>query len=331
MNETQSAAYVADESARKRYWAMHSTFMACIKCMDGRVLFSNMTKTPVGIVKGFRAIGGKFESWWPSFLGRMRHWVDRAVSQGSLNCVFVSYHFSASDEHLGCAGWKYDTKSARAHAEKLASDLAFVFGDQLTAIVAGIETDRDNLILHGPSGDVSGDKLIGKTDEEIMAALRAAFPAIDPTVAVDIIPFLRGNAVHVDELIKEPRTEAAKHHHERVIALGQGFDWLAEANLALIINDADPNLDESVRVAGSLIEKNLAQAPEDDATIFACIPYRHPGTDERQAVARAKGLLAFAKKTVQDAYPQLAASARLHGMAAIMWEPSKKIQVVQVE
>ncbi len=330
INADASTQYVADETARKRYWAKHTTFFACIKCMDGRVLFPSMTNTPIGIVKPFRAIGGKFSIWWPSFLGRVRHWMKKAVSLGSRSFIFVTYHFSASDTHLGCAGWKYDTATARKHAEQLQQDLAYVFGEQLTAVVAGVETDRDILILHGPNGDVSGESCQGKSDEENIAALRSAFPNMHPSVLEDLLPFLRGNSGRVQELTLHPRESLEKGHNERIIALGQGFDWLAKENLALIINDADPNLANSVSVAASLIEKNLVEAPVgDDATIFTCIPYEEPGIDYRQAVARAKGLRVFVEDVIRRDYPTLMASGRLHAMSAVMWEPNKKIEIIE--
>lgn len=330
INAAQSALYVADEGARSRYWAKHPTFFACIKCMDGRVLFPSMTKTPVGIVKPFRAIGGKFNVWWPSFMGRVRHWVEKAMVQGSRSFLFVTYHFSASDAHLGCAGWSYDTAATRAHAEKLRDEISYVFGEQITAVVAGVETDRDTLVLHGPQGDVSGASLISNTGEEIRETVRAAFPEMDPHTVEDLIPFLAGNAARVKELMEAPRAHAEKGHNERVIAIGQGFDWLAEANLALIINDADPNLAESIRVAGSLIQKNLpGAAAGDDATILSCIPYHQPGIDYRQAAARAKGLRKFAEQVIRESYPDLSASGRLHSMAAVVWEPNKLMEVVE--
>lgn len=330
INRAASARYVADEAARQRYWAKHPTHFACIKCMDGRVMFPSMTRTPIGIVKPFRAIGGKFQVWWPSFLGRVRHWVHRAVSRGAKSFLFVTYHFSASDPHLGCAGWKYETAAARAHAEQLRDALQYVFGEQLTAVVAGVETDRDMLILHGPAGDVSGEQCVGATEEHIASLVRTAFPDMDPQVLSDLVPFLAGNGVRVKELTDLPRDLPAKGHNERVIAVGQGFDWLADANLALIINDADPNLAESIRVAGSLIVKNLKETPATDhASVFSCIPYREPGLDERQATARAKGLLDFAIRTLAEAHPDLMASGRVHGLAAITWEPSKRMQVVE--
>jgi hypothetical protein len=331
INSEQSDLYVAAESARQRYWAKHATFFACVKCMDGRVLFPTLTKTPVGIVKPFRAIGGKFEVWWPSFLGRVRRWVEIAQHSGSRSCMFVTYHFSASDTHLGCAGWGYDTKAARAHAEKLHEDLSYIFGEQLTPIVVGVETDQDNLTLHGSNGDVSGEMLIGKSESEILQIVLAAFPQMNPSVAADLIPFLVGNAQCVEELKQHPHM-TEKGHNERIIAVGQAFDWLVKENVALIINDSDPNLAESIRVAGSLIEKNTAGQPiEDDATIFTCVPYRAPGLDYRQAVARAKGLRVFTEHVVRKAYPNLFADARMKIMSAVMWEPSKKIEVIEAE
>jgi hypothetical protein len=330
INAQQSARFVADESARKRYLAQHPTMFSCIKCMDGRVHFPIMTKTPVGIIQPFRAIGGKFEIWWPSFLGRMRSWVEDAERSGRRNAVFVTYHYSFSDPHLGCAGWKYDTDAARIHAEQLAKQLGYVFGEQMDALVAGVETDRDLLTLHGLKGDLSGDILIGKTDEEIRNAIQETHPELLPQTREDLLPFLKGNAEQVAERDAKPRTPVEKAHNERIIAVGQGFDWLAEANLALIINDADPNLAESIRVAGSLILKNLQNAaPGDDATLLTNVPYTDPGMDQRQAIARSRGLKVFAERVLKDAYPELVASGRLHAMATIKWAPSKKIEVLE--
>jgi hypothetical protein len=329
INAEQSAQYLYDQSARERYWAKHPTFFAVIKCMDGRVHFHNMTQTPMGLAKAFRAIGGTFDIWWPSFLGRVRHWTEHATAKGSRTCVLVTYHYSASDPHLGCAGWGYDTQAARAHAEHLRDKLSFVFGEEMTAITAGVETDHDLLTLHGPNGDVSGSMLIGKSDREIQQALQHAFPQMDTTTREDITLFLAGNATRVDTLSRTPRSLEAKQHNERIIAVGQGFEWLAQSNLALIINDANPNLAESIRVAGSLIEKNLANAaPEDTALICTSIPYREPGLDYRQAVARAQGLLEFSQNVLQKSYPQLFTSQRIQTMATVMWEPSKKIEVL---
>lgn len=330
INAEQSARYIADEGARQRYWAKHTTFIACIKCMDGRVNFPVMTKTPVGIIKPFRAIGGKFDIWWPTFLGRVRHWTERGMANGSRNFIFVTYHYSASDTHLGCAGWKYDTAAARQHAEYLSHELGQVFGEQMTAIPCGIETDRDILTIHGVNGDISGVSAAGKSDADIKDMLRGLFPQMPDEIVKDIIPFLKGNAERVAELDRQPRGKNELTHNERVIGVGQGFDWLVQENLALVINDADPNLAESIRVAASLIEKNLKEAPAgDDATIFTNIQFRNPGTDERQATARSKGLNQFAQNVIRESFSDLYASGRVHTLTCVMWEPNKQIKIIK--
>lgn len=330
INEWAAAQYDAAEAARDRYWAAHPTLVACIKCMDGRVHFPVITDTPVGIVKPFRAIGGAFEVWWPTFMKRFERWVEAAMRRSSHSLLFVSYHFSASDPHLGCAGWKYDTTAARTHAQELVRDLSEIYGEQLVAVVTGVETDRDELILHGVEGDVRGEDLIGKFEEDVRAAIRRAFPRMPDEVIHDLVPFIVGNARHVAALQAKPRSAAGLGHDERIIALGVGFDWLAQSNLALIINDADPCLDDAVATAASIIEKNLARAqPGDDATLFTNVQYEKPGRYYRAAVKRAQGLSEFAWKVIRERRLELAGSGRLHTLIGVTFEPSKELEVIE--
>jgi hypothetical protein len=330
LNARASEAYVAAESARARHLALHPTPLAAVKCMDGRVLFPTLTNTPPGLVVPFRAIGGRPEVFWPSFMGRLRHWIEGAQRAGQRSVLFLTYHFSASDPHLGCAGFEYDTASARAHAEKLARELEWVFGEQLEPIVVGVETDLDRLVLHGPGGDVAGERLVGADDADVLVAVGRAFPAMDLTVRRDLVPILRGNAERFAELSRRGRPSRDLAHHERVLAVGQGFDWLHEANLALIINDADPGLAHAIRVASRILATNLARAPEgDDATILTCVPYHEPGIDRRQAVARALGLGDLAREVVRAEVPELAGSGRLHAMAGVLWAPARRFERIE--
>lgn len=329
INAEASAAYVAAEAARRRAWAAHPTFLACVKCMDGRVLLPAMTGTPIGTIKPFRAMGGRFEAFWPSFLGRVRAWVDDAMAHGSRAAMLVSYHHSESDPHLGCAGWGYDTEAARRHATRLRDDLSFVFGDALSPIVLGVETDHDALTLHGSAGDASGRALVGASEDAVHRALDAAVPEVPAEVRRDLAPLLLGNARRVEQLLRAPRTHAELGHDERVLAIGQGFDWLAHENLALIVNDADPALAESVRVAAGILARNLERAPANDAaTILAAVPYTDPGVDRRQAEVRARGLQRFAERVVADAIPALAGSARWRSLAGVVWAPARRLELL---
>ncbi|MBX7195607.1 MAG: carboxysome shell carbonic anhydrase [Sandaracinaceae bacterium] len=330
LNERASEAFVAAESARARHRARHPTPLAAVKCMDGRVLFPQLTGTPVGLVQPFRAIGGRPEVFWPSFMGRLRHWVESARAGGHRCVLFLTYHYSASDPHLGCAGFDYDTGSARAHAYELARDLGWVFGEQLEPIVCGIETDLDRLILHGTSGEVDGGALVGATEAEIEASLLGAFPSMDPQIRGDLVPLVAGNAARVRALSAHPKPATERSHHERVIAVGQGFDWLHEANLALIINDADPDLAHAIRVASRILAKNMESAPAgDDAALVSCIPYHEPGIDRRQAVARSLGLLELARRVMREVSPALLDSGRLHAMAGVLFSPARRFERIE--
>jgi hypothetical protein len=329
INARASDAYVAAESARARHRALHPTPLAAIKCMDGRVLFPTLTGTPVGLVQPFRAIGGRPEVFWPSFMGRLRHWVEEAQRAGQRSVLFVTYHFSASDPHLGCAGFDYDTTSARSHADKLARELAWVFGEELEAIVTGVETDLDRLVLHGPSEDVVAEALIGASDADIAAALARAFPAMDLAVRSDLVPIVRGNTARIAALRATPRPSSELAHQERVLAIGQGFDWLHEANLALIINDADPGLAHAIGVAARILSRNLEGAPDGEGALISCVPYHEPGIDRRQAIARSLGLLELARDVVRR--ESVALLPKLRPLAGILWAPARRFERLDVD
>lgn len=326
LNVRASVAYVAAEAARARHTALHPTPLAAVKCMDGRVLFPTLTGTPVGLVQPFRAIGGRPEVFWPSFLGRLRSWVEEAQGRGERAVLFLTYHFSASDPRLGCAGFHYDTAAARAHAEKLRGELGYVFGDALVPIVAGVETDGDRLTLHGPAAEAAGEALIGASEPAIRAALAAAFPAVDERVLLDLVPVLRGNAERIAALRASPRAPSELTHHERVLAIGQGFDWLHEANLALIINDADPGLADAVRVAARILAENVERTGQP-AALVSSVPYREPGLDRRQAVARSLGLLALARDVVAAERPALL--PHLGSLPGVLWLPARRFEPLE--
>lgn len=336
INAAESRRYIDETSARNRYWRHHPTHIACLKCMDGRVHLPVMTRTPTGIVKPFRARGGKFRPAWPSFMKRLGNWVEVAERRFGYRCIIlVTYHFSAAGarghahRHLGCLGWRYDTEAARRHAEWLREQLSFVYGEQADVIVTGVETDTDTLTLHGPEGSVSGADCIGRDAEAIALFLRRTFPKMERQGLTDLIPMLAGNAEHVRELQAHPRHLGDLGHQERIIAVGQDFTWLARSNLALIMNDVDPDLGEAIGDAACVIAQNLADAPSgDDATLFANVPYTAKGKDERQAIVRSKDLLAIATEAVRKYCPVLLASGRLHTLAGITFEESKELTVL---
>lgn len=314
LNDEQSAAYEAASFERRRYWAVHPTFFAALKCMDGRLNLSRITRMPIGLVRPYRSLGGRFEIYWPTFIMRLRAWVMKAANKGSLNCIFVTYHYSASDnDQLGCAGWHHDSHAAIAHAKKLCRQLRNIFLDQVVPIVTGIETDRDVLILHGPHGEVRGDELMGCTNEYVHERLRSVFGDEMPDVVRhDLVPFLSGNSIHIASLGNRPLDRSMLGHTERILAVGQGFEWLAAGKRkALIINDATLDLREPIQTAGQILAENLKGTPADDhAMIFTSVPFEDR-LGQRIAIEKSPGLLEFAQSVLAKTQPDLWNSGRL--------------------
>lgn len=329
INAEQFQDYIAQEPTRVRHNAHHPTAFGCLKCMDGRVHLASATGTPMGIVKPFRAIGGRFEVFWPAFMDRLERWSDEAMYKGNRSFVLVSYHHSVSNKNLCCAGWNHDTAAAKTHAEKLTEKLGYIFSGQMTTVCMGVETDQDLLTFHGPRGDFSGRDFIDRDEGEIAVIVRRCMPQIDDQSLHDLMPFLLGNAERVDELRRNPRDVSHLDHQERVIALGEGFDWLAKQNFALINNDSDPNLDEAIVTAARIIQGNLKSArPDEEATIFTSVPYAQPGQKQRKAVERALGLQEFAQTHIRKQIPELFTSGRLRYLVGVTFESSKELQVI---
>ncbi|WP_412852237.1 hypothetical protein [Ectothiorhodospira shaposhnikovii] len=77
--------------ARDRYLARHSTRIAVLKCMDGRIHIPHATRTPLGIIRPFRNLGGRFDLGWP-FLGKLiAEMAQDAASAGHRVLLMITY------------------------------------------------------------------------------------------------------------------------------------------------------------------------------------------------------------------------------------------------
>lgn len=335
--QKQSELFQQDEAQRRRYFERHPTFFGCLKCMDGRVEFPSMTKTARGLVKPYRAIGGKFELFWPAFQSSVAFWVKQAITNDAHSCVFVTSHFCSLKHELGCKGWDNDAAAARDHMEKLARQMAEDFGEQLVAIPTTVDTAFDNLILHGARGDVSGESLHGMGADAVHAEVRRVFPGMPERVIKDLQPFLLGNAERVAELKANPRSLQELEHGERVIAIGEGFDGLAADNFALMNSDVNPNLDAAVVLAAKMIEKKSGRQLGAQATIFTNIFYGKnrgilsslPRMEKQCAIRRSRGLQEFAQMHIRKHCPDLWESGRLHFLTAVTREPTRELEVIE--
>jgi hypothetical protein len=282
--------------------------------MDGRIHLPYITKTPLGIIQPFRNLGGAFDIGWPHLGELVTQEVVRAVEEGRRALILVTYHFSRGDRSRGCSGFGYDVEAARASAFAFRRQLESVFGtDHQTVypLVVGIETDEDALTLHGERGaaidlaSVRTDERGEAGEEHLLAhTLRATFRDMPADIMRDLLPLVVGNLRHIGEV---RRTERALdiEHHEWILCIGRGFDFLHVPNTALIVGPYSPNVDEPIVTAARIIQSNMeaGRIPDDGMILLASSPYEEIGVDYRRAVEKSKFLSRFAAATIEAAVP----------------------------
>ncbi len=154
-NKSQHDEFTSHYNIRQRqnYRENHPTEIMALKCMDGRIHLPIATETPMGIIQPMRNVGAKFHFGWPSFYDKVTGWIQYATERKRNCLILVTYHFSTTESHLGCAGHNYDTAAAKKNAEELAEEARFVYGQgkdsEVNVAVIGFNTDVDAIVLHG--------------------------------------------------------------------------------------------------------------------------------------------------------------------------------------
>ncbi len=265
INEERSAEYTdpSAQLARKLYRQQHPTEILVQKCMDGRLNLSVFTETPPGILQPFRNIGGRFDLGWPFFQEVTHDGVQYAIEKGRQCLSISSYHFSAGDNHRGCAGFGYDTDAARNAAFALRDQFTKVFGDTpnrpVYALAVGIETDEEALVLHGTNGQILDLAQVDPTIslDELDRKIAALYPDMSALMRRDFLTLVEGNLRHIAAMRAEKKAPIDLEHREQIIAVGRGFDWLHEPNRALIIGPYSHEWPAAVKTAGSIVKGNL--------------------------------------------------------------------------
>ena len=309
--------------ARQRYLAQHTSAVAALKCMDGRINLAVTTQTPLGIIQPFRNLGGMFDLGWP-YLGEvLANYVHDQVITGRRVLLLITYHFSKGNRLRGCAGFNFDTDAARAYTYAIKLQVEHVFGaghDTVYPIVCGFETDEDALVLHGSNGaqlDVS--RLAARDQDGLRPVLEKLFPDMPGQIRFDLEPLVLGNQARIAEVRKMARTLDIEHR-EWMICVGRGFDFLHMPNLALIIGPYSPNLAEPISVAGGIIEENMraGRIPNDGFLLLASVPYAEVGVDRARAELKSHFLSQFAADVIRGGHPTLAAKMQVH-TAVLDW------------
>ncbi|MEI6378056.1 MAG: hypothetical protein WCO55_00195 [Candidatus Falkowbacteria bacterium] len=318
-NEAFSKFYSsADESGRRRlYRAQHPTAIMAFKCMDGRIHIPVMTGMPSGIIQPQRQLGGIFDLGWP-FLSEVVHeWVDYNIDHNAARCLMlITYHYSKSNEHRGCAGFEYKTQDAHDYTWKFRAQVERVYGKEHSVVyplIIGIETDEDAFTFLGDKGEIKIVDHLDKTEDELKCLMEEHYPDMHRDVLRDLMPLVLGNAKHVKEIRDSDRPVVEIEHGEWMLGLGRGFDWLHEPNLALIVGPYSPNLAEPIIKALGLIEDNMKRGRigSDGFVLMTSAPFRHTtGFDRFKAIEKARSLNKFAVGIAIKHYPDLAQQMR---------------------
>lgn len=323
INKKNSADFIKQQSDRIIYRRMYGTEFAALKCMDGRLLFPNLTQTPLGIIQPYRNIGGIFHLGWPFFQQAIEGWKKYADSKDRDSVVFVTYHFSRGDKHRGCAGHGYNTDKAREESLQLKKEFDFVYGgpemqsrNKLFALQIGVETDWESLILHGEKGEIVDlSNIKDSTENNITQLLTSLYPSINkvaPNVIRDFVPLIKGNILHTQIIQLSNRPVKETSHHEWIIAVGRGFDWLHEPNQAIIVGPWQDNLSNPIRTAVGIVKNNkLEGLLEGDKIVLLTSGIYREAEGEEPHLAELKAqylrdiVMSVIKKDFDDLLPEL--------------------------
>jgi hypothetical protein len=317
LNQFHSEKYNNERLLRRFYRAQHPTEISAFKCMDGRIHIPAMTHTPLGIMRPYRSLGGRFDLGWPYLAENLNGWIDYCISKGRKALIMVTYHYSVGDIHRGCAGFNYDKEDSFRHAIKLRDQVDRIYGKNnsiVFPVIVGVETDNDSLIFHGEDHTQILDIItaMDKSDEELLLILRDLYPNMSDQVLDDILPLVKGNMEHIKETAAENRPIVETQHQEWILGLGTGFDWLHIPNISLIIGPYSDSLEEPIRKAAGIIQSNMenGRISDDGFVLLTSAIFKELGPERNRAIEKVRFLNDFAKKTIQELNPELAKKMR---------------------
>lgn len=330
LNKKHSDLFCSHRLERDLYRAKHPTNVVAFKCMDGRIHLPRITNTPLGIIKPYRNIGGKFDLGWPLLNSSFNDVVEEAVSHGNRVLILVTYHYSEGDHHRGCAGFSYDCEAAKIATENFKKQIERVYGENnqiVVPIVIGVETDKDTIILHGENGKIEDlSKIEDSSEENLLATIRSLYPQMPERIVKDLLPLVQGNIEHIREVEgKKPETDL--QHGEWVLAVGKGFDWLHTPNLALIVGPYDPNIGEPIKTAAGIIKSNFENGRiQKGFIVLASAAYADAG-DKMRAKERSLFMQKLTSQIIEKNYPEML--EHMHPLAVVVNYNTMEMEIVE--
>lgn len=262
-NIEYSELFQKDALSRQVYLTKHPTGLCAFKCMDGRVHLPAITKTPLGIIKPFRRLGGIFDLGWP-FLGeKFMDWLLGQINLAKPVVIFITYHFSKGDNpKRGCAGFNCNLENAKAFAQSFKQQIERIFFKDNSAVhtvIVGMETDEDSLIFHNNGDQIDICDLLEDSHDVVTSKFQKLFHGMADGIINDIMPLVFGNIEHVKETRLSQRPIIETEHREWIVGIGSGFDWLHAPNTALIIGPWSLRPDIDIEKAFSIVRKNMQE------------------------------------------------------------------------
>jgi len=239
----------------------HPTKILVFKCMDGRILFSSFTETPLGYLRNFRNLGGQFNMGWKGLKEALTGTVQKLHDEGRGCLAIVTYHYSKGDIKRGCAGYKYDVKASIDGAMQFKKQIKDAYRElpyHIFPIVVGIETDEESLKLHNGNGEFFDLATVDPdiTDDEMFDKLLALYEYIPGSVLADLNPLLMGNVRHTNKIKLSNRPIAEMEHGEWLVGAGgaTAYEWLHVPNAALLVGQYNPNIERPIAEALHVIK-----------------------------------------------------------------------------
>ncbi len=330
LNKKHSEMFQAQRLERELYLAKHPTNVMAFKCMDGRIHLPIVTNIPLGILKPFRNIGGKFNLGWPLLNEVFEQRVKEAVAKGNRTLVLVTYHYSAGDKHRGCAGFKYDLEESKGFTENFRKQIARIYGEDnnvVVPILVGLETDEDALIFHGEDGSVHDLSKFTKSDDEfLMQYFHEVYPSMPERILLDLLPLIKGNIKYIADTKKIGKSIEEKIHGEWVLGIGKGFDWLHTPNMALIVGPYDSNIGEPISIAASIIKSNLEENRISDGFVLLSSAIYSDSIEKKRTIERTRFMNQLGQDIIKKQYPEIIDS--MYAMATILDTQTMKMEIV---
>lgn len=331
LNKKHSEMFQSQRLERELYLSQHPTNVIVFKCMDGRIHMPTVTRTPLGIMRPFRNIGGKFDLGWPLLNESFDQNIKKAVACGNRTLVLVTYHFSAGDIHRGCAGFNHDCEESKKFTENFRKQILRTYGKNngvVYPILVGLETDKDALIFHGERGrilDVS--QITESSTKSLFAIFHKLYPSMPERILSDLIPLVHGNIQCIDETKNTGKPLKQMVHGEWILAIGKGFDWLHTPNIALIVGPYDPNIGEPIKKAVGIIKSNLNTKKTKDGFVLLSSAVYYDAAEKNRAKERTLYLSALTQDIIAGHYNNML--ARTHVMSVIMNAETMEMEIIR--